>query len=156
AWPQVGERFGEFQVLEELGIGSIAHVYLCLQANIGHREVVVKATPYSSFEASILGRLDHPNITRIFSTGFVEASKLHYICMPFCGRSTLRDVVDFAFHSGSPRDNKCIREAACCWMRQHEIPVNVRTRRNWFYRRSYVGGALAIAVQIADALETAH
>ena len=107
-WPKVGDQFGEFQILEELGVGSAAHVYLCLEADVGFRQVVVKVTPFSSFEASILGRLNHQNIVQIYSTGSVDECNLNYLCMPFCGRSTLSDLLDVAFRNGCPRNDDCI------------------------------------------------
>ena len=157
-WPKVGEQFEEFQVLEELGIGSAAHVYLCLEADVGFRQVVVKVTPYSSFEASILGRLKHPNIVQIYSTGTVDDRSLNYLCMPFSGRSTLSDLLDIAFREGCPRNDDCIATSAMQWMHEGELPVE-QPRHRWrnaFRRQTYVDGVLKIAIQMAEALEAAH
>src|SRR6476661_5624655 len=157
-WPKVGDQFGEFQVLEELGVGSAAHVYLCLEADVGFRQVVVKATPFSSFEASILGRLKHPSIVQIHSTGMVDESNLSYLCMPFCGRSTLSDLLDVAFRNGCPRNDSCVAVSAMQWMREGELPAE-QPRHRWlnaFRRQTYVDGVLKIAIQMAEALEAAH
>lgn len=158
AWPKVGDQFGEFQVLEELGAGSAAHVYLCLQADVGFRKVVVKATPFSSFEASILGRFNHPNIVKIYSTGSVDECNLNYLCMPFSGRSTLSDLLDIAFQNGCPRHDNCIASTAMRWLRNDELPVKKPRHRLWstFRCRTYVDGVLTLAIQIADALHAAH
>ena len=157
-WPQPGDEFGGFYVVEELGVGSIARVYLCLQRDVGDRRVVVKATPYSDVEASILGRLEHPQITPIYFSGFVEHFNLHYLCMPFCGRSTLADVLDVAFESGVPRRDTCIRLAAARWNRE-EDPLADRLWQRLSVRlasRTYVDGILDLAVQLAGALDHAH
>ena len=157
-WPKVGDDFGNFYVIEELGFGSIARVYLCLQRDVGNRHVVVKAAPYSDVEASILGRLSHPNITPIFSTGFVEEFNLHYLCMPFCGRSTLGDLLDVAFEQGCPRGDECVEVAATRWSQGDESPSQPLTR--WLTRYwacgTYIDSVLALALKIADALDHAH
>lgn len=158
AWPKWGEEFGSFHVCEELGFGAAAHVYLCLQRDVGDRQVVVKATPFSSIEASVLGRLSHPNIVRIYSTGFVDECNLHYLCMPYCGRSTLSDLLDVAFEDGCPVRSDCIANAAKRWALDEHWPIEHGPRRQFtgFGFRSYVDGVLQLALQIADALEHAH
>lgn len=157
-WPAAGEEFGRFHVLEELGFGSIAHIYLCLEGDVGNRAVVVKATPFPSFEASILGRLNHRNIIPIYSTGFVDERELYYLCMPYCGRSTLSDVLDMAFEAGCPRRDKCIALAAKRWT-SDDKRLPQPERRRLFVRLGYgiyVDGVLKLAIQIADALGHAH
>jgi len=157
-WPVAGEDFGSFHVLEELGIGAMARVYLCRQTDVGDRRVVVKVTPFSNFEASILGRLDHPNIIPIYSTGTVEALDLYYLCMPYCGRSTLTDLIDLAFQYGCPRLDAPITAAAARWVVGAERPAQ-RGRLGLPIRlgyRSYVDGMLILSIQVAEALEHAH
>jgi eukaryotic-like serine/threonine-protein kinase len=157
-WPKSGQQFGNFQVLEELGFGATAHVYLCSQLDVGNRKVVVKATPFSSFEASILGRLNHPNIIPIYSTGVIEECNLHYLCMPYCGRSTLSDLLDAAFQDGFPRRESPIAAAATRWTSNEQWPA--KKARGLLPAglglRTYVDGILALAIQIADALHHAH
>jgi eukaryotic-like serine/threonine-protein kinase len=157
-WPIPGEKFGRFHVCEELGFGAAAHVYLCLEADIGHRQVVVKATPYSSIEASVLGRLRHPNIIPIYSTGSVDECNLHYLCMPYCGRSTFADLLDVAFQDGLPRRDDCLASAASRWTVDEEHRVEKRRRGLYtrFRRGTYIDAILSLAVQVADALEHAH
>jgi serine/threonine protein kinase len=157
-WPKCGDDFGSFQVIEELGFGASAHVYLCLQKDVGNRKVVVKTTPYSSFEASILGRLNHPNIIPIYSTGHIDEYNLHYLCMPFCGRSTLSDLMDLAFQSGTPRQDNVISLAARRWC-VDERPSNKtrwRTLLAGIGQRAYVDSILRLSIQIAEALDHAH
>jgi serine/threonine protein kinase len=155
-WPKMGEQFGNFHVLEELGFGSMARVYLCLQCDLGNRQVVVKASPQPSIEPAILGKLNHPNITPIFSTGYVEGIALHFLCTPFLGRSTLTDLIDLAFADGSP-DERHVRLAAIRW-----YGGRAEIRRPWYRRfagfaeRTYVDGVLDLAIPIASALEHAH
>jgi serine/threonine protein kinase len=156
-WPKVGEDLARFQVLEELGVGASARVYLCREADVGGRLVVVKATPVPSFEASILGRLNHQNIIPIHSTGFIDESELYYLCMPYCGRSTLSDVVDIAFEKGCPWRDTPIALAAVRWASdEQQSPRGGRQLVSRFGYGTYVDGVLKMAIQIADALAHAH
>src|SRR6476620_8867155 len=75
-WPNPGADFGPYYVLEEIGFGAIARVYICLESELGNRSVVVKATPLPTSEASILGKLNHENIIPIYATGRVEERDL--------------------------------------------------------------------------------
>jgi eukaryotic-like serine/threonine-protein kinase len=157
-WPEIGEAFVDFDVLEELGRGGAARVYLCREPEVGNRKVVVKATPFCDFEASILGRLNHPNIVPIFSTGVAHDLSLQYLCMPYRGRSTLADLIDVAFHFGLPQDASVVPAAAARWLPAGEAAPPSAPR--WSTRRlkksTYVGHILSIGVSLADALNHAH
>lgn len=157
-WPEPDDDFGDFLVRDELGRGAIARVYLCRQCDVGDRSVVVKAFPFTSAEASVLGRLDHPNIIPILSIGSVEERSLHYICMPFCGRSTLVDVLELAFSESTPHSADVLLEAARRWTTREDRLAHNRhappQRHAWC--GTYVGGVVALAVEIAAALDHAH
>jgi serine/threonine protein kinase len=157
-WPKAGEDFGPFYVLEEIGFGAIARIYICLESELGNRPVVVKATPLPTFEASILGKLNHENIIPVYSTGRVEERDLYYLSMPYCGRSTLADLVDLGFQEGCPRRDRCVELAAGRWTSDEKwLPKKIRRRRFAFFRHgTYVDGVLKLATQIAEALEYAH
>jgi eukaryotic-like serine/threonine-protein kinase len=156
-WPDAGDEIGGFDVLEQLGRGASARVYLCLERDLGNRQVVLKVSPHTSFEASILGRLVHPNITPLYSAGYIAERELNFLCMPFAGRSTLADLVEIAFKNGCPRTEAPIAEAAIRW---YEESAPQRKGPAWVPRRfrfdTYIDGVLRIAVQIADALALAH
>ena len=51
AWPEVGEELGHLLVLEELGRGGLARVYLCLERSVGDRLVVAKLSARETEEA---------------------------------------------------------------------------------------------------------
>jgi eukaryotic-like serine/threonine-protein kinase len=157
-WPKVGDEIGRFRILEELGFGGSARVYLCIEEDVGNRLVIVKASPLPSFEASILGKLNHENIIPIYSSGFIEEWELNYLCMPYRGRSTHADLVDVAFQDGCPRNDSAIEIAANRWT-SSENCFSRAVKRGLFHRiklRSYVGGVLKLATQIAEALAYAH
>lgn len=157
-WPELGDEFGRYTVLEELGRGGIARVYLCRECDIGNREVVVKATPVEGVEASVLGRLDHIGIIPIHSSGRVAERNLSYICMPFRGRSTVVDLLDFAFENGIPQSGALAHKAGRRWGEPTATATKSRWRGavHWFGPPSYIDCVLELAMNLAAALEHAH
>jgi serine/threonine protein kinase len=157
-WPVCGDFFGPFEVLEELGQGSLARVYLCRQREMGNRMVVVKASPVSQNEALILGRMNHPHIMPVYSVGSVEERSLHFLCMPFCGRSTLVELVSCAFQESHDRSAKCLSDASNIWIKASDEFAISRSppTMSRLSRPTYVDVVLQIAIQIAEALSHAH
>ncbi len=89
-FPQVGDRFGEFELSQCIGVGAFGRVYTALQLELAQREVVLKITPATSIEAEQLARLQHTNIVPIYSIHRLD--DLQAICMPYLGRSTLQEL----------------------------------------------------------------
>lgn len=157
-WPSPGDFLQSFQVVEELGRGALARVYLCRESGLGHRDVVVKVARGSGYEAEILGRLEHPNIVPIYSVANDAEHFVSFICMPYRGRSTLQDVVDHVRKQGIPRHASNIIRAARFWELSHNSGKRTNTldRKDRLDRLNYVDGILRIAVQLAGALAHAH
>lgn len=158
-WPQPGETFLNFVILEELGHGALAKVYLCKQQNLADRLVVVKVALGAKFyEASLLGKLRHPHIMPVLWADYDEEADASYLCMPFVGRSTLVDIIEVAFREGEPQNSGAILDAANLWTRPHDregieaAPSTGLVTR----KKSYVTGILKLAVAIADGLAWAH
>jgi serine/threonine protein kinase/Tfp pilus assembly protein PilF len=86
-----GDRVLGFTLLERLGNGAFAQVFLAEQDSLAGRRVVVKITPYRTQEPERLGRLQHTNIVPIHSVH--QQGSVELICMPFLGRHTLAEVV---------------------------------------------------------------
>ena len=100
-WPAAGERVGPFQLMEQVGQGAQSRVFLCRQAGVGDRQVIVKFTRSSLLEADVLGRLRHPNIVPIYSAASDEQAGISHLCMPFLGRSTLNDLIGVDAHESA-------------------------------------------------------
>ncbi|MEO0531076.1 MAG: hypothetical protein AAF266_10965, partial [Planctomycetota bacterium] len=88
-WPSVGADFHGFRIVEELGRGGYARVYLCEELELGRRTVVLKIAPGASQEAEWLGRMEHRCIVPVHSVRVVDDPSATLICMPFSGRATL-------------------------------------------------------------------
>ena len=85
--PSVGDRFGDFQIVEKLGEGKFARVYLAQQGELADRQVALKISADLWSESDKLARLQHTNIVPIYSIHRID--DLLAICMPYLGRQTL-------------------------------------------------------------------
>ena len=145
-----GTRLGQYEILGPLGVGGMGEVYRARDTKL-NRDVAIKVLPEAvandperlarfEREAQSLAALNHPNIATIYG---VEEGATQAIVMELVEGLTLAQVVNGA--AGRPLSGKGPRSS-------------VSTGRLGGPRR---GGlpldqALAIARQIADALEAAH
>jgi serine/threonine protein kinase len=157
AWPQTDERFLGFDILDQLGKGAFARVYLAAEPALGNRLVALKVSRQGASEAEMLGRLSHPNIVPVHSIRSDDASPRTAICMPYLGRATLCDVLDLAFADGAPpktaevilraaRESRALPESA-------ELPGSPQRMRAG---DNYVDTVVRIGRQLAEALAYTH
>ncbi|MEO1498001.1 MAG: serine/threonine-protein kinase [Planctomycetota bacterium] len=92
-WPAEGDDFDGFTLLEEIGRGSVARVFLCRQKAVGDRTVVLKVSRLITAEAAALGRLSHAHVVEVYGAGQDVESGLGWICMPYHGHRTLQDEI---------------------------------------------------------------
>jgi len=87
--PLIGQKLGEFRILELLGAGGMGKVYLAEQAGL-EREVAVKVLPkhvtedeaaVARFEreAKLAAQLTHPNIGQVYSIG--AEGETHFVAL---------------------------------------------------------------------------
>jgi serine/threonine protein kinase len=93
---------GKYRILERLGAGGMASVYLCEHRRM-RRRVAVKVLPASKAndpaalerfyrEARAVAALDHPNIVRAYDID--QAGELHFLIMEYVEGATLQQMVD--------------------------------------------------------------
>ena len=155
-WPEPGSRFVQFDLIVELGRGTFGRVFLANEPSLGNRQVVVKVAPHGGEEAEMLGRLQHPNIVPVYSLQEDEATGLAVFCMPYMGRATLCDVLDYAFSDARrPTQARTILDAidrANEGFDSRAFPRPAAVLR----AGSYVDGVIYLGVQLADALAHSH
>jgi tetratricopeptide (TPR) repeat protein len=87
--PEVGETFLGFRLVDELGRGSFARVFLAEQEILAGRQVALKVSVRPNREADRLARLQHANVVPVYSVH--PAPPVQVICMPYLGRQTIAD-----------------------------------------------------------------
>jgi eukaryotic-like serine/threonine-protein kinase len=93
AFPEAGETIAGFFLVEELGRGSFARVFLARERQLADRPVALKVTRRGSREPQTLARLQHTHIVPVHSHRIDVASGLHLLCMPYFGRITLARIL---------------------------------------------------------------
>lgn len=100
---------GQYRILNQIGVGGMAHVYLGYQQRLD-RYVAVKAIPSHSSdrhlaarfeqEAKLIARLSHQNILQVYDYG--DESGVAYIVMEYVPGGALRDVLHTAEMTRQP------------------------------------------------------
>lgn len=88
----LGERFGDFELLRELGRGGFGTVFLAQQLSLS-RKVALKVSPNRGHEAKTLASLEHNHIVQVFSETVDEARQTRMLCMQYIAGATLADVM---------------------------------------------------------------
>ncbi len=88
-FPEAGQTIAGFHLVEELGRGSFARVFLARERQLADRPVALKVARTGSREPQTLARLQHTHIVPVHSYRTDPITDLHLLCMPFFGRVTL-------------------------------------------------------------------
>ena len=111
---------GKYKVLERLGSGGFAQVYLC-EHKLMRRRVAVKVLPVAKAkdssalerfyrEARAVAALDHPNIVHAYDID--QDDDLHFLVMEYVDGANLQEIVKKSGPLGVVRACHYIRHAA--------------------------------------------
>ncbi len=155
-FPQSGDRFQDFQLLETLGQGTFGTVFRAEQAQLANRPVVLKISTGRSVEPQHLARLQHTNIVPIYSTH--ESDQLQAVCMPYFGRTTLADVVrSLKSRKRLPTRGKLIGDVIRARSAGHDQDDwTVKSQLESLEKQNYVDAIIQLMWQIVAGLEHAH
>ena len=105
--PGIPEQIARYQLLSELGRGSMGHVYLALDPNIDRKVAIKIFLPLLKvgvaeqwelrqrfvFEARAAGQLNHPGIVTIFDADTDPDTGLSYLAMEWVNGPSLEDLI---------------------------------------------------------------
>ncbi|WP_404304720.1 serine/threonine protein kinase [Neorhodopirellula lusitana] len=158
-----GTRIDDFEIIQMLGKGAFAHVYLAKQTSMA-RLVALKVSGSTGDEPRALAQFDHSNIVRVFDQRAVpvgaagDGQELHLLYMQYHPGGTLSDVVAKVRQvSPSERIGRLYLQAIDenLLSASQVVPDRSPTRNklsdaNWPKLVAWVG------IQLARALQTAH
>ncbi|MGP0066499.1 MAG: protein kinase domain-containing protein, partial [Isosphaeraceae bacterium] len=94
--PLAGDELAGFRIIQELGRGAFARVYLAEETHLGRRLVAIKVSRPEGEEPQILARLQHAHIVPVHSVCDDPKTGLRILCMPYYGGANLAQVLDAA------------------------------------------------------------
>ncbi|NLE78901.1 MAG: serine/threonine protein kinase [Rhodococcus sp.] len=87
-----GQRLDDFDLVDEIGRGAFARVFLARQRSM-QRWVALKVSRDVGNEPQTLAQLDHPYIVRVFDQRILEDRHMRVLFMEYVPGGTLLDVV---------------------------------------------------------------
>lgn len=156
-FPKVGETFGEFELVAELGSGAEGRVYLATQPSLADRHVVLKLGPRTGREHLSLARLQHTHIVPLYAIHDDPERGLRALCMPYFGSATLARLLEvMGERPRAERDGGGLLEALD---RVQAVPLPPPARspgRHLLARANYVQALCWITAGLAEGLHYAH
>jgi serine/threonine protein kinase/Tfp pilus assembly protein PilF len=154
-FPEAGQTIGGFFLVEELGRGAFARVFLARERQLADRPVALKVTRRGSREPQTLARLQHTHIVPVHSHRIDAATGLHLLCMPYFGRVTLaRVLTDPLVQTASAGDALA---QALDRLEPAEAPSSGRSMgREALEERTYSQAIAWWGARLAEALGHAH
>ncbi len=152
-----GQRLGEFELLQVLGAGSFARVFLARQVSLD-RQVALKVSANLGNEARTLARLEHAHIVQVFSETVDPGRDLRLLCMQYVPGTTLAHVIrSLAVRAGGPwrgSDLLAVLDA----LEGEPVPFDPAALRDREYLGScdLVQAASWLGARLAEALAYAH
>jgi len=154
---RVGDCYEDFQILNLLGMGGFAKVYLARQTTM-QRMVALKVSADSGDEAKTLAQLDHPNIVRVFDVRTVSVPKLRLLSMQYVPGGTLAEVIAMAKDEPfSSLSGKLILQVVDKALLSAGLPAPEESlNRTKLAQSDWFEAVCEIGIQLADALDYAH
>jgi len=156
-WPVTGDEFLGYEIVEPLGRGGLARVFLARELAVGGRNVVVKISRFATREAHTLGKLSHPSIVPIYSVQHDAEAGWTLICMPLVGVATAVDLLDAAQAAGvTKRDGRLVARVAREARPLTSVTQPAGAMREADWNLPYADAIARVGLQLAEALEAAH
>jgi serine/threonine-protein kinase len=133
--PGIPEQIARYQLLSELGRGSMGHVYLALDPNIDRKVAIKIFLPLLKvgvaeqwelrqrfvFEARAAGQLKHPGIVTIYDADTDPDTGLSYLAMEWVNGPSLDDLIRESGPVGVERSMTIVEEVAVALDAAHRL-----------------------------------
>ena len=154
-FPEAGQTIAGFHLVEELGRGAFARVFLARERQLADRPVALKVTRRGSREPQTLARLQHTHIVPVYSHQIDPATGLNLLCMPYFGRTTLAQVLADPLVQ-EQRSGDALIEALDRLEPGEGVPAGPSASRAALTRGTYRPGDRLVGGRLAEALGHAH
>lgn len=153
---EIGKQIDDFLLIQKLGQGAFAHVYLARQISM-HRLVALKVSRGRGDEPKALSQFDHPNIVRVYDQRESCEDSLHLLYMQFHPGGTLADVVKcIRGHSGDRSGSVLLDCIDRNLLRTAQAVPDRSPVRDWISTAEWPVLVAWIGIQLARALQDAH
>lgn len=154
-FPKIGQTYGEFEIVEEIGRGGQGRVYLAVQPDLADRQVVLKASAQHGSEHLSLARVQHTNIVPLYFARDDHERNLRVFCMPYLGRMTLAHLI--WSQRNTPMQERS-GKAALAFLEKSGPTSGRRATscRAFLERATYVEAVCWFGAALADALHYVH
>ncbi len=156
-FPKPGERIDDFLLLDRLGRGAFATVYLAHQTSM-QRTVALKVSAIRGEEAQMLAQLDHPHIVRVFDQRDLPDREQRLLYMEYVAAGSFEPIVEqVAKTPAEHRSGKMLLEIidAALGSRGEEPPADSLLRAD-LAERSWPETVCILGAQMARGLAYAH
>jgi serine/threonine protein kinase len=154
---EIGSQIDDFLIVQTLGSGAFAHVYLARQVSMA-RLVALKVSRGTGDEPRALSQFDHPNIVRVFDQREVDTPPLHLLYMQFHPGGTLADVVKRIRQvDARDRDGMLLLDTIDQnLLKLAQIVPERSSVRRWIQEAQWPMVIAWLGIQLARALDDAH
>lgn len=154
---QVGSTIDDFAIVQLLGEGAFAHVFLARQLSM-QRLVALKVSMGTGDEPQALAQFDHPNIVRVYDQRALFEPAVHLLYMQFHPGGTLSEVVRALREADRTKVNGNMLLATIdqSLLRAAQVVPERSGARNWIESAEWPMVVAWLGVQLAHALEHAH
>jgi serine/threonine protein kinase len=157
-FPRAGELLGDFELLQELGRGSFARVFLARQVSL-NRYLALKVSANRGHEAHTLASLEHEHIVQVFDERVDPQRNLRLLYMRYVPGTSLEQVLKAL--AGRPlreRGGQAILEAVERLGGAAPASLDFAALRDWQILRGCDAAEAAcwLGARLAEALAHAH
>lgn len=149
----VGDRIGDFKLLNKLGSGAFAEVFLAQQESM-QRLVALKVSTGTNQEPKLLSNLDHPNIVRVFDQRNVRQLSLLY--MQYVAGGSLGEAMAHMRDHGTEPSGASLMEAIAAKLKENgQLPTYVQSHVP-VQQLSWSKAVCWLGARLTEALGHAH